>query len=162
MAAVLYSSEQVDPVLENLRTLLASTLAHAKVATATVAERDKEIAALKAAKEPKVVLQKVAAGAPKFAFDKTIMKETLDFLEAQSILDPEHRAETILQLEDPNFALKLAARVAQISAPAHHEGRGLRKSASVEAPSTKPDPDDLAALKAAENAAWMEVATTGA
>ena len=44
----------------------------------------------------------------------------------------------------------VAARVAQISAPAHEEGRGFRKSASAETPQ-KPDPDGPAALKAAED-----------
>jgi len=191
MPAVYYSSEQVDPVLTSLKSLLTSTLTFAKEAQAKLLGKDQEIAALKAAAgAPKVILQKVADAAPlggppplapipslggspplpsridpatgkpgvvKTAFDPKIMKETLDFLEAQAVLDPEKRAETIIALnEDPNFALKLAARVAQISAPAHQEGTGFRKSAAQRQPAETPT------APSEEDDGWVDVARYGA
>ena len=145
-----------DPLLLETWKLAEDTLAVAEGAEARAKAATDRITVLegelKAAEAKLVTLEKVAS-APQ-ALDATRIDETLDSLQDLAVIDPRGREKFAAALAaDPNYALDLMVRVAQLSQTAPESGGGLQKTASLRDASGKgsKDPDG-----------WGNVVTGGA
>lgn len=123
-----YTKEEVDP-------LLAAMLLNVEEALTLAKSASDELAALKAAQAKPVVLEKVAS------IPDADINATLDTLVENGFLDTNDAAGVAAAVKaDPAVALKIASRIATISAAPASQGAGVAKAAS-DKPAASSDPD---------------------
>ena len=124
-----YTAETVEPLLAEMLQSVEDALMLAKTAS-------DQLAALKAAEAKPVVLEKVAS------LPDEDINATLTTLVENGFLDPKDSAGVAAAVKaDPAVALKIASRIATLSAATPSQGAGVAKTASAKASADESDPD---------------------
>ena len=124
-----YTAETVEPLLAEMLQTVEDALSLAKSA-------GDELAALKAAQAAPVVLEKVAS------IPDEEINATLDTLQENGFLDAKDAAGVAAAVKaDPSVALKIASRIATLSAATSSQGAGVAKTASAETSTDKSKPE---------------------